>query len=867
MEQYWTKRKLIGLSRGDTETVRQWQSHFGRFIYTWLYYQLNKDESLASTLTAQTLSQALKEIAAFEPEQMTMYLWLKELALQQLQSAMSQSGVKIQRPFAWSEIPPSVIDALKRIRTEPLTPEAAGYGAVIEMVQAVLSDLSEQDRELLVRRYTRLDTIERIASELNLTGDKVNEQLYLARHAFRRGLFCLIQSVNPDFSEPSASGGLELFESNLETLLRSVNASAVISSGSAEQIKRAILDAASDNATRLPLGGGTYNNVGMKVLAGFVLAAAALVLFLWIGRGGNVPSGPDNTELPPTVQVKPDAGTSTSDPHESKIDPEELKRVMDLGIQGNVAGLLNVLKTGNFVMQMTAAHYLGQLGDETMIEPLLEAMRRWYPDGPEDNQFARAVFEITERLNAGAAVDETVVVESPKSVEEPDKPAVSEVKKTPLLSGKVMDFDGSPLSGVQISIQREPRAGSLPPQAKPILATTDAEGRYSFESIPEGLCIIQAKDPQVRFAECRRLVSAVKGKPCTLDFGGPVSVGGTVVVGGSPLTNKVLLLSDQFNVPQEGVFVAETTTDARGSFLFTGVPAGVYGIYSPITANRWTLLGQVETGTVDIMMALEEPTVKLTIKAEAIEEPLQIVAVSLRYHPISPDTLAEWTGIRTEVDSIYEINGVLPGVYTLCVDLSNGVRMLRDITVTTQPQQDVICGIMPLGTAELSGRFLSSSQEGLTLSCDEPMMEISVMPQEDGGYELRNLPSAVYRLGTIINQMFVPYLEVGLFEEQPAVFDPDPQAMEKTRSPLYVYVTDAQGRGLAGGQVWMTGEAGLYTGLPFGRGFFIAAPPGQYMLYAVFAGYSAFEQQVTLAVSNLRAGANESNTVVVRLEK
>ena len=253
MERNWTKRKLTGLSQGDAETVRQWQSQYGRFLYTWLYYQLNKEESMAATVTAQTLSQALRDMSSFNPEQTTMYLWLKELAARQLGAALTQEGTKTQRPWAWSELPPKTLESLKRLRTEPLAPEAPGCAAVAEMVQATLAELPEQDRDLLVRRYTRLETVEQIASALNLSGEQVNQQLYLVRHAFRRGLFCLIQAANPDVAEPAVSGGLELFESNLESLLRSVPAAAAISSDNAEQIKRAVLQTASEVAQNPPM--------------------------------------------------------------------------------------------------------------------------------------------------------------------------------------------------------------------------------------------------------------------------------------------------------------------------------------------------------------------------------------------------------------------------------------------------------------------------------------------------------------------------------------------------------------------------------------------------------------------------------------
>ena len=859
MERNWTKRKLTGLSQGDAETVRQWQSQYGRFVYTWLYYQLNRDESMAAMLTAQTLSQALREMSSFDPEQATMYLWLKDIAARQLGAALVREGIKTQRPWAWSELPVKALESLKRLRTEPLAPEVPGSGAVVEMVQATLAELSEQDRDLLVRRYTRLETVEHIASGLNLSGDQINQQLYLARHTFRRGLFCLIQAANSDVAEPAVSGGLELFESNLESLLRSVPAAATIASGNADQIKRAVLQTASEIAQNPPMPAAS--TPAGKAAKTALAAAGVVVLVLaivWFGRGsGHTPAAETPGDLPsPAAEVKP--SQSPVERSHSTIDAEELKRVMDIGLRGDVAGLLNVLKTGSFVAQMTAAHYLGQAGDHSAIDPLLAAQAHWYPDDPQETPFSRAVIDILERLGSAPTPDEPAIVETPSAA----KPVPA---KSPLLSGRVIHYDKSPLSGVQIALHRETptQVGGVGPAA--FTATADSEGRYAFESLPEGLFVVSVRDLKRRIADSNRMMWAAENHTCTLDFGGPVSVAGTVVIDGSPLGDKLLLLSDAFFNPSQGVFTAETQTDSGGGFVFTGVPAGVYGLFSRTSANRWTLAGHVEVGAVDVMVQFEQPTVNLLIRAEGLPDSLRIVSVSLRYSPDSSDSLAEWAAVRTEMESVFEVNKILPGVYTLCVDFSNGVRTLRDTVVTTQPEQEILLDEIPIGTAGLSGRFLSSWPEGLTLICAEPQMRINVMAEEDGRYALNNLPPGTYTLVASLNQTVVPYLEFGLFEDRPAVYDPDPAALAKTRSPLFVYVTDAQGRGLSGGQVWLTGDTGLFIAQPFGRGYRVAAPPGRYSLTAAFAGYPAYERPVTLAASDVRAAQSESNTHVVRL--
>lgn len=865
MERNWTKRKLLSLFQGDVETVRQWQSQVGRFIYTWLYYQLNKDETQAATLTAQTLSGALAELSAFDPEQTTMYLWLKDSASRQLQAALLQWGVKTQRPWAWSEVPARVLDSLKRIRNEALAPDVAGCGAVMEMVQATLADLSEQDRDLLIRRYTRLDTVEHIAAELNLSSDKVNQQLYLARHAFRRGLFFLIQSSNPDVVEPAVSGGMELFESNLEVLLRSVNAAAAMSSDSAEQIKRAVLRAASEAAQNpsCPVSGHGKSKAVWGALVGAGILVLAVVILLWTQRTPDAIPG-DDAQLPAVSDVTPDMPALRE---QASIDEDELRGVFEIGVRGDVAGLIDVLRTGGFVSQMTAAHYLAQFGDGSALAPLLEAQKRWYPDEPLDNPFLRAIEAIEARLAAALRPSDPVVVDGVATPVPSQELSPSEAAKPPLLGGHIVGFDGTALSGVQVALYRDHPAQGATAAIEGFSAVTDSDGRYFFETLPEGQFVVTVRDPQQRIAESRRMMWAVKDRPCVVDFGGSPVVSGAVILYDTPLAQQRLLLSDSFHDPVYGAFTAEVQTDVEGGFVFSGVPAGAYGLFTRTNANRWILLAQVEVASADVIAMFDPPAVTLTVQAGELPESLGIVAVSLRYSPDSSDTLAEWNAVRTEVDTVFAINRVIPGVYTLCVDFSNGVRTLRDVVVTEQSEQVVFIDTIPSGSAGMEGRFLSDWPEGLTLDCADPQLRISVMPEEDGLYALNDLPSAMYSLGAVVNGLFVPYVEFGLFEAQPAAFDPDPVQLAESRCPLYITVTDAQGVGLSGGQVWLAGSGGFFVGSPFGRGYFVAAPPGEYLLYAAFPDYQADERTVQLPVSTLRSPHTAANSQVIRLNR
>jgi len=845
MERYWTKRTLTALAQGEPELVRQWQSQFGRYLYTGFYYQFNKEESAAVRLTIQTLTAALRELSQFSPEQSTMYQWLKTIAVRQVQEMAAQSGIKPQRPWAWSEIRAEILDGLKRLRNAPLPPDITENTAVMELVQAALAELGEQDRDLLVRRYTRLDTVEHIASELDIPLEKMNHLLYLARHSFRRTLFCLLQSVCADFTEPLVTGGTELLEANLELLLRSVSAAAPMSSDAAEQIKSAVLQAAAECAQQRPVD----QRRSMKRWQVITAVAASFILIgmgIWLLKSAHRPPPPPT---PSTASQTPPVADTAEKPI-TAADEEELKRTMEAGMRGDAAALVNILKTGSFVSQITAAHYLGQFGDASAIDPLLDAQQRWFADAMEDNPFARAAAEIEERLGLAAPTAPAV---------EPQPVAEKTETKQPVLSGRVRDFNDTPLAGALISLQPEAFVGT------PAAAVSDAQGRYSFETLSEGLWVVSVRDAKRRIAETSRLLAIRNDSPVTLDFGGKASVAGSVMIDGMPLTEQVVVLSNQFKNPLKGVFAAQTLTDQRGVFLFNGVPTGGYGLFSRAAANRWVLLAQTTVTEGDVMLPVELTTSTLAVRFAATDETVKPVAVSLRYSPDSSEVMAQWPAVRG-ADDVFEVRGVLPGSYTLAVDYSNGVRLLEAVTVDRTGRLDKAIERTPVGLASVMGRFLRPLAEGMTLACNEPPLRVNLMAEQNGFYKVEHLPAGVYTLGQTVKGQFVVFLETGLFDDQPAALDIDPAALAATRTLLYIYVVDADGRGLANGQLWLVNETGLFIAQPYERGFLAIVPPGRYMLHAIFDGHPPQEQPVTAAASSLDAVPIKDNTVVVRLK-
>jgi hypothetical protein len=118
----------------------------------------------------------------------------------------------------------------------------------------------------------------------------------------------------------------------------------------------------------MPVFAASNNKILKMVFAGAGVLILTALMIIWFNRGPQTaPSEPN--PAPQAARTTPDSAQQTQP---SATDQEELKRVLDMGVRGDVAGLLSVLKTGGFVSQMTAAHYLGQLATKPPSLPFVK---------------------------------------------------------------------------------------------------------------------------------------------------------------------------------------------------------------------------------------------------------------------------------------------------------------------------------------------------------------------------------------------------------------------------------------------------------------------------------------------------------------
>jgi DNA-directed RNA polymerase specialized sigma24 family protein len=868
MELIWTRKKLVRLMQAEPEVVEDYINSFSDVVYTWMYYQVGADPEIATDLTCLTLCQGLENIPQFDPNRESLLQWLNQQAAEVRDEGLLRRQMTPQRPWVWSQLPEQILCGLSTLRSELLSDEVVVNPHVQEIVQATLVELEQADRDLMTHRYNHLDIPEHIAEEMNIGVEDVNDRLYRCRHSFRRVFFHLVASSNPGFAESNASGNLEMLDGNLEKLLSSTAAYQPLTDEQRQVMREKIEQASCELANSLSAQNGKNPKKLILSLSVVTVVLTVLIGIIVLTRSESEieatagPSGPTATTENTSEDKKPAIPI-----RDDKLDEEELKRIIQLGQTGNLDALLEVLRTGRFTSQITAAHFVGNLGDESAIGLLEEAEEKWYPNGVDDNPFAEAIMAIEDRLfpEDDSAADEE---ETKPTVSEPVKEPVSEkpepvVKKAPGISGTITDFSGSPIPSAQIEVYRSPLLNNNPNPVLIASVGSDAAGKYEIADSINGpvwtLCKVQS-DP---FMWTRRSVFCESKTAVICNFGGPTALSGQISFRDDFF--RQIILSDTLDPMDSGLSII-TEVDNEGNYAFIGVSPGAYYLLSDTQENMRLATIEIPANNAStVNFDLDLTGIEVVLDIESTPDDLQIRRSVLMYTPEMDPDLFRIQAIK-DVGGTFIFDDVLPGSYYLMTMLENGVWMQQEVDIMFSPgRQSIALNEIPDGDVSFSGQFISPSPVDLFLTDANQQVRIP-LTQSGGQYQVEFIRPDVYTLAAMINGFMVEFMDIDLQSQPDVLLDLNPNELLDSVSPLYVTVVDSKGQIVSNAEVWLTGGSETITTQSTGRGAFLAAPAGEYTLYAVQAGGRATEQPVTIGASTLLAAPGPNNVAFIQLK-
>lgn len=379
--------------------LRKWLYEYADSFYTWVVRHYVLSASQASDRTVQLLQTLYSKIGEYEPSQGSMYLWLLE------QAAALLAPEKRWDPLQQMPGAAAIGQSLARIRTNDLPQEYLENPLVVHLVQASLSELEEAHRQILLFRYYRIEAEKTAWLEPVPSPEGLEENLVRARYYFRRSLLTWLQRLVPALPEVPADIRIDVFEKNLEKIFRSVPPLLNLPQESRQALEEALLQEAQFKRSSFRTRSVLSKPLIWGVCGGLFLGV--LLIGFW-GR-----SKSHEKETVSHAPAFPSPGTAGVKAAENKKDTVEdlrsiLNQVFAAGSAGDVAELLEILRSGPYPAQVASAVFLGRVGDASVISSLEEASRRWFSTASAEDPFLQAIEQIEQRLRGAVETQEII---------------------------------------------------------------------------------------------------------------------------------------------------------------------------------------------------------------------------------------------------------------------------------------------------------------------------------------------------------------------------------------------------------------------------------------------------------------------------
>jgi hypothetical protein len=678
----------------------------------------------------------------------------------------------------------------------------------------------------------------------------------------------------------------DYLEQNIERLFRSVEPELKLPAPERQRIleKLAQESAGPDRA-------GAFASPQRIVLGKRVALAVAVVILIVVLLAVMLREGPKRPEeqIAGGVDVSRNVDDDGSKPEEEKTFADktsvpdenleaEMKSVLDMGVAGDVRGLMAILAEGHFLSKVVAANYLGRIGDENAIGPLEKAGADWVGDESE-NPFTLAIEQIRSRLGESDESkddNEREVLlsdkDDPNIVEESDyaEKAPSQITS---IEGFVYDESGNPRSGV--TLYGEYLADYIVREGFPggSVATviTDEKGFYRFEDLDEQLYLVHS-DGGASLGVVRRAVLVVADKDRRLDFGAGRILSGWVRLDGQLLPNTRLLLADPYD-PYITVFACYTVTDGQGNYAFSGAPTGLYGVYSESTegADAWMKLGTVSFGSADVTnynFDIEYTTVRADITGTDPNQMPDIVDVYVERKQAGNRLRVADAIWPAEAGQPYLIERLFAGSYDIVIDIPGGVSITEAIELSTEQAEQNIEITIPRLTSSVGGLLTGAYNEGLLVRSEDNKIRAAVEPDSGGVYFVEPLAAGRYFIEHRLTGEMAPLAGFGLEDDEDRVVDIDTDQWAQTQKvPVYVYAVDTSGVPIIGAGAGFEGS-GLSDKEVTSRGAYFVVAPGPHVVRAEYSdgGYKQAGTNIELAAGNLTQPDSRAQVVYVTLE-
>lgn len=340
-----------------------------------------------------------------------------------------------------------------------------------------------------------------------------------------------------------------------------------------------------------------------------------------------------------------------------------------------------------------------------------------------------------DALGAAAASVELVAGEPPPAIE-------LRVEQKAVVIGRVLGFDGEPVPGALVGVERPPD-GDSEEAARPARVSptthTDAEGRFRLAGLDPGAAVLLAADGPSDLTR-QEVVLELGEQEIDVRLEARTLVAGWVTgTATQPMAGATVLL-----VGEDETFAVEA--GATGEFLLADIPEGSYRLSATLGDERGMLQKPVEVVPGRPVVGLRIELGGFVAGRVAGLGPAELAKVEVSASPLQRNGIVSST--RPDEGGFFFLAGLDPGQWLVTAELEQTGQYTYTI-VTITPGEDLEPVMLALGGGlELSGEVPNATRVGtglnLILRGDDLRREAPVAPE--GSFRLTGLPPGDFEL-------------------------------------------------------------------------------------------------------------------------
>jgi RNA polymerase sigma-70 factor (ECF subfamily) len=170
---------------GDKQAIERFYDAHVDGLYTFVYYRVGRDTSLAEDVVQETFTIALSRQADYNPDRGSVGSWLTVLSRNVIRDHLRAHKRSDELAQTWDKIDATLAQTFAAMAERPLPGEVLELAETRDLVHMAVANLPEQYRKALTRKYVDGESLETLAGELGISVDATKSLLARARRAFR----------------------------------------------------------------------------------------------------------------------------------------------------------------------------------------------------------------------------------------------------------------------------------------------------------------------------------------------------------------------------------------------------------------------------------------------------------------------------------------------------------------------------------------------------------------------------------------------------------------------------------------------------------------------------------------------------------